>query len=236
MSRRRSVFPLLIWLAALSLIVAPLALGWFNVELVGNWLVEFRGRQPIACAGLCCLGYAIITSTPLPFAVVASLFCGWLLGWRTGTVVVSFGSTLAATLTMMASRWLFRDIATVRLGHAVEVADRAMQRDGVVYLLLVRLMPGPPFFLVNAIFGLTNVSLRKFWVASQLGMLPATVLYVLAGSHLASMTEVRSGRLIAVDAWRFLIPLALVIALPWDVHKLFAGRRGVAQADDKPPS
>jgi uncharacterized membrane protein YdjX (TVP38/TMEM64 family) len=224
-TRRSSAVPLLIWLACALLVAAPLTLGWVDVQHAATWLVEFRERQPLACAGLCCLGYAIITSTPLPVAVVATLFCGWLLGWGTGTIVVSFGSTLAATLTMMASRWLFRDLVAARLRRPVEIADRAMQRDGIVYLVLVRLIPGPPFFLVNVIFGLTKVSLLTYWIASQMGMFPATLLYVLAGSNLPSVADLRSGKLVSVEVWKFVVPLALVVTLPWGAHRLVASRR-----------
>ncbi len=129
----------------------------------------------------------IVTGLSLPGATVLSLIYGWYFGWVRGMVVVSFSSTAGASLAFLLSRFLFRDLVQRRFGDRLQSFNQSLEREGPFYLFSLRLIPAVPFFIINAVMGLTPIRLRTFWWVSQLGMLPGTVVYVYAGSSVPSL-------------------------------------------------
>lgn len=146
----------------------------------------YAERPVVFLAGFFAL-YVAAAALSLPGALLLTLLAGALFGVGIGTVLVSFASTAGATLAFLAARTLFRDAVRRRAGPRMAAIDRGVARDGALYLLTLRLVPIFPFFLVNPVMGLTPLRVRTFWWASQLGMLPATALYVNAGTQLARL-------------------------------------------------
>ena len=131
--------------------------------------------------------YVLATALSLPGAVVLTLAGGALFGFWSGTVVVSFSSTIGATLACFVSRFLLREWVQKKLGDRLRTIHEGMKREGKFYLFTLRLIPVFPFFVVNLVMGLTRMPLRTFYWVSQLGMLPGTLIYVNAGKELAEI-------------------------------------------------
>jgi uncharacterized membrane protein YdjX (TVP38/TMEM64 family) len=109
---------------------------------------------------------------------------GALFGLWAGIVVISFSSTIGATLACAVSRFLLRDWVQTRFGDKLKSVNEGIERDGAFYLFTLRLVPVFPFWLINLVMGLTKIPLRTFYWVSQVGMLAGTVVYVNAGKEL----------------------------------------------------
>jgi uncharacterized membrane protein YdjX (TVP38/TMEM64 family) len=131
--------------------------------------------------------YILVTTLSLPGAAVLTLAGGGLFGFWLGAVVVSFASTIGATLACFVSRYLLREWVQKRLGERLRTIHEGIGREGSFYLFTLRLIPVFPFFVVNLVMGLTRMPLRTFYWVSQLGMLPGTLIYVNAGKELAEI-------------------------------------------------
>jgi uncharacterized membrane protein YdjX (TVP38/TMEM64 family) len=128
--------------------------------------------------------YILVTSLSLPGAVIMTLAGGALFGLWAGTVVISFSSTIGATLACAVSRFLLRDWVQTRFGDKLKSVNEGIEREGAFYLFTLRLVPIFPFWLINLVMGLTKIPLRTFYWVSQVGMLAGTVVYVNAGKEL----------------------------------------------------
>ncbi len=128
--------------------------------------------------------YVGVAALSLPGAAVLTLAAGAIFGLGTGLVLVSFASSIGATLAFLASRYLLRDLVQARFGNRLGPINDGMRRDGALYLLSLRLVPAFPFFLVNLLVGLTPIAATRFYWVSQLGMLAGTAAYVNAGTQL----------------------------------------------------
>jgi len=135
--------------------------------------------------------YVVVTALSFPGAAVLTLAAGALFGLGTGTVLVSFASSLGALLAFLAARFLLGDLVRSRFGQRLADVDRGIARDGAMYLLTLRLVPLVPFFVVNLLMGLTRMKAWTFYWVSQLGMLAGTVVYVNAGTQLAAIDSLR---------------------------------------------
>jgi pyruvate/2-oxoglutarate dehydrogenase complex dihydrolipoamide dehydrogenase (E3) component/uncharacterized membrane protein YdjX (TVP38/TMEM64 family) len=136
--------------------------------------------------------YVAVTALSLPGAVILTLAGGAIFGLVWGTVVVSFASTVGATLAMLAARTILRDSIEQRFGKRLAELNKGVEREGPFYLFTLRLIPAMPFFVLNLLMGLTRMkTLTYFWV-SQLGMLAGTIVYVYAGTELGKVDSLRS--------------------------------------------
>ncbi len=140
------------------------------------------------------LGYALIyilaTSLSLPGAAVLTLAGGALFGLWIGTLTVSIASTIGATLACTVSRFILRDWVQTKFGNRLRTINEGISREGAFYLFTLRLIPIFPFWLINLLMGLTKMPLRQYFLVSQAGMLPATMVYVNAGRELAKVDSV----------------------------------------------
>ena len=143
---------------------------------------QFQSDYPVMVYLAAFAAYVVVAGLSLPGAAAMTLLFGWLLGFWRGLLVVSFGSTAGATVAFLLSRYLFRDSITRRIGDRLSSFNEALRREGAFYLFTLRLIPAVPFFVINAVMGLTSVRARTFWWVSQLGMLPGTAVYVYAGA------------------------------------------------------
>ena len=129
--------------------------------------------------------YILMAALSLPGAAVMTLAGGALFGLLTGLVVVSFASTIGATLAFLMARFLLRDFIQARFAERLKKINRGIQKDGPFYLFTLRLVPVFPFFVINVVMGLTAIRTGVFYIVSQLGMLPGTLVYINAGTQLS---------------------------------------------------
>ena len=133
--------------------------------------------------------YVAVAALSLPGAAVMTLAAGAIFGLGLGLLLVSFASSIGATLAFLTARYLLRDSVQARFGSRLEPVNEGMRRDGAWYLLSLRLVPVFPFFMVNLLVGLTPIAAVRFYWVSQLGMLAGTAVYVNAGTQLAGITN-----------------------------------------------
>lgn len=153
-------------------------------------LQRLFAEQPALTLGIYFAVYVIATAASFPGAVILTLAAGALFGFWLGLLVVSFASSLGALLAFLVARYLLRDTVQNRFGRTLSPINEGMQRDGVFYLLTLRLVPVFPFWLINLLMGLTPISAARYYLTSQVGMLPGTAVFVLAGTQLASIESV----------------------------------------------
>ena len=176
---------------------------------VAPWLA-FVHHRPVTAAALFFMANLVITTLCIPIEVVFGLAGGALFGLVEGSLLVSLASSLGALFAFWGSRFLLQGFVEQRFAHQIAKVDAGLQKDGVYFLLSVRLMPFLPYSLTNIALGLTTVRSRDFYVYSQLGMIPATVIYVNAGTrlaHLRSLGDIMSPSL--------LIAFVLLALMPW---------------------
>ncbi|MEF8717269.1 MAG: FAD-dependent oxidoreductase [Candidatus Accumulibacter necessarius] len=147
----------------------------------------FRTDNPGLSVALYFSAYVVMAALSLPGAALLTLAGGAVFGLLWGVVIVSFASSIGATLAFLISRFLLRDWVQQRFGQRLQAIDEGVKREGAFYLFTLRLVPVFPFFLVNLLSGLTGMKARTFYWVSQLGMLAGTVVYVNAGTQLAKI-------------------------------------------------
>ncbi|MCM3565133.1 FAD-dependent oxidoreductase [Hydrogenophaga intermedia] len=194
-------------------------------------LAALYQRHPWQVAGAYFGIYVLATALSLPGAVLLTLAGGALFGLLWGTVIVSFASSVGATLAFLASRFLLRDVVRERFGRRLAEIDRGLERDGAFYLFTLRLIPVVPFFLINLLMGLTRMKTLTFHAVSQVGMLAGTLVYVNAGTQLArldSLQGILSPALIGSFVLLGLFPLiARRLVAAWQQRRATARWRGV---------
>ncbi|MBA3879311.1 MAG: dihydrolipoyl dehydrogenase [Sphingobium sp.] len=153
---------------------------------------DYYRQSPVVVIIVFFLVYVAVAGASLPGAAILTLAAGALFGLVIGTVVVSFASSIGATLAFFASRYLFRDAVRARFGNRLRAIDAGVARDGAFYLFTLRLVPAFPFFLVNLLMGLTTIRALTFYIVSQLGMFAGTLVFVNAGTQLAQITSLSS--------------------------------------------
>lgn len=179
------------------LILVLLALGltfylfdlhrWLTLDNLKQGQAQFdqwRRAAPLLVGLLFMLLYILVTGLSLPGAAVMSLAAGALFGLLWGSLIVSFSSSIGATLAFLVSRYLLRDWAQQRFGRHLHGINRGIEREGAFYLFALRLVPVFPFFVINILMGLTPIKTWTFYWVSQIGMIAATLVYVNAGTHL----------------------------------------------------
>ena len=144
-------------------------------------------QHHIAVLSAYMLLYIIVTALSLPGAAVMTLAGGGLFGLVTGTIAVSFASTIGATCACLVSRFFLRDWVQGKFGEKLHIINEGIEKEGAFYLFSLRLIPIFPFFIINLLMGLTTMPARTYFWVSQLGMLPATIVYVNAGNELAKI-------------------------------------------------
>jgi uncharacterized membrane protein YdjX (TVP38/TMEM64 family) len=133
--------------------------------------------------------YVVVTALSLPGAAVMTLAGGALFGFWPALIVVSFASTIGATLAFLVSRYLLRDWVQARFGDRLKTINAGIENEGAFYLFTLRLLVIIPFVVINLVMGLTPMRTLTFYLVSQVGMLAGTVVYVLAGTKLGQVTS-----------------------------------------------
>ncbi|WP_432742338.1 FAD-dependent oxidoreductase [Methylobacter sp. G7] len=184
-------------LALLAFIVA-LIVAFFAFDLDNYLTLEalkaqqdaigsYRSTHPVMAVAIYALIYIAVTGLSLPGAAILTLAGGAVFGLLWGTLIVSFASSIGATLAFLAARFLFRDAVKARFGERLQAIDAGVAKDGALYLFTLRLVPVFPFFVINLAMGLTHLKTQTFYWVSQVGMLAGTVVYVNAGTQLGQL-------------------------------------------------
>ena len=177
--------------------------------------------------------YILVTSLSLPGATVMGLAAGALFGLLTGTIIVSFASTIGATMACFVSRFILRDWIQNRFGDKLKTVNKGFKEEGTFYLFTLRFIPLFPFWLINLVMGLTKMPLKTYYWVSQIGMLPGTMVYVNAGKELGKIDS-----LTGILSPRLLLSFALLGLFPITAKKLIAlykSRNGryIIEVEDK---
>lgn len=175
--------------------------------------------------------YVVMAAFSIPGALMMTLLGGALFGLLWGTIIVSFASSIGATLAFLIARTLLHDWVQERYGDKLEPINRGIRKDGGFYLFSIRMVPLFPYFMVNLVMSLTPIRVVPFYVATQTGMLLATAVFVNAGSELARITS-----LSGLVSGPVLFSIALVGLLPLLARFIVAGmqRRKLARRFGRP--
>jgi len=180
-------------------------------------IVAAKDANPLLYISGFFLLYVAVTGLSIPGAAIMTLIAGALFGVLNGTIIVSFASTMGATLAFLSARFVLRDWVQGKFGERLRAIDEGLEKDGAFYLFTLRLIPVFPFFVINLLMGLTRIKTRTFFWVSQLGMLPATIVFVNAGTQM-SRIESTAGLLSPALIASF-VALAL---FPWAAKAIVA--------------
>jgi len=190
-------------------------------------LLALFQEKPVSTVAIFFAIYVAATALSIPGATILTLAAGAMFGLGVGLLVVSFASSIGATLAFLVSRYLLRDTVQGRFGKQLKPINEGVQRDGIFYLLTLRLVPVFPFFMVNLLMGLTPIGAGRFYWVSQLGMLAGTAVYVNAGTQLAdvnSLGDVLSPALLGSFVLLGIFPLIAKAVVGWlKGRKVYAG-------------
>jgi uncharacterized membrane protein YdjX (TVP38/TMEM64 family) len=181
-----------------------------NLQSQQKAMLSYRAEHPILTVLAYGFVYIAVTGLSLPGAAMLTLVGGTLFGLFWGTVIVSFASSIGATLAFLAARYLFRESVELHFAEFLAAVNDGIAKDGSYYLFTLRLIPLFPFFVINLVMGLTAMKISTFYWVSQVGMLAGTILYVNAGSQLAtikSLSDIASPILVASFALLGIFPL-----------------------------
>ena len=154
--------------------------------------------------------YILVTALSLPVATVLTLLGGALFGFSSGLIIVSFASTIGATLAFLMARFLAQDYVQKNYENQLSKINKKFESEGAFYLFALRLVPVFPFFIINVVMALMPIKTWTFYWISQLGMLPGTIVYVYAGTRLAGIetfSDITSPSMLIVFALLGLFPL-----------------------------
>lgn len=189
-------------------------------------LLDMYANNPVGFIAGYMVIYVLVTGLSLPGAVVLTLAGGGLFGLVVGTVVVSFASTIGATLACVASRFLLQEWVQGKFGDKLSAINQGIEAEGAFYLFTLRLIPVFPFFVINLVMGLTTLPIRTFFWVSQLGMLAGTMVFVNAGKELAkidSLSGILSPALLLSFVVLGIFPITVKKLLGWYKSKFMVG-------------
>ncbi|AVF59611.1 TVP38/TMEM64 family protein [Vibrio sp. CCB-PB317] len=190
-----------------------------NAKAQQEALTTYIDQNFVFSAAIYFFAYIAITAFSIPGAAVVTLLGAALFGFWTSLLLVSFASTMGATLAFLSSRYLLRDWVQNKFGNKLIAINQGVEKDGAFYLFSLRLIPVFPFFLINLLMGLTPMSVGRFYLTSQVGMLPGTAVYLNAGTQLAtieSLSGIVSPAVLASFALLGLFP----IITKWVMNKV----------------
>ncbi|MFM2074461.1 MAG: Mercuric reductase [Pseudomonadota bacterium] len=187
----------------LVLLLVALAIGALVALDVGRFLsfeqlkasqasfAELHAAQPLTVAAVYFVVYVVATALSFPGATIITLAGGAIFGLWQGLLLVSFASTIGATLAFVASRFVLRDWVEAKFGKRLADINAGVNQEGAFYLFTLRLIPVVPFFLINLLMGLTRMKTWTFFWVSQVGMLAGTAVFVNAGTQLAQLESLQ---------------------------------------------
>jgi pyruvate/2-oxoglutarate dehydrogenase complex dihydrolipoamide dehydrogenase (E3) component/uncharacterized membrane protein YdjX (TVP38/TMEM64 family) len=209
---------------------------YFSLAYLQSSIEQFNQvyeANPAMVIGIFFLIYVTVTAVSLPGAAVMTIAAGALFGLLVGTIIVSFASTIGATLAFLVSRWLLRDWVEEKFKRQMRTINAGIERDGALYLFSLRLVPAIPFFVINLAMGLTKLKVWSFYWVSQIGMLAGTVVYVNAGVQVRQLDSI--GGLLSPQ---LIGAFVLLATFPWIARGIMrvVNRRVVYRGFQRPRS
>lgn len=180
-------------------------------------IVAAKDANPVLYIAGFFILYVAVTGLSIPGAAIMTLVAGALFGVLLGTIIVSFASTLGATLAFLSARFVLRDWVQSKFGERLRAIYDGLEKDGAFYLFTLRLIPVFPFFVINLLMGLTRIKTPTFFWVSQLGMLPATMVFVNAGTQISRIDS--TAGLLSPTLIASFVALAL---FPWAAKGIIA--------------
>jgi len=189
MDLRKGILLLVVGLLILSFFLFDVGsfLTLENLKAQQDGLNGWREQSPWTSAMVFFVVYVVVTALSLPGAAIMTLAIGAIFGFLTGTILVSFASTIGATLAFVIARFLLRDTVQAKFGDKLKAINEGVEKDGAFYLFGLRLVPLFPFFVINLVMGLTPIRTWTFAWVSQVGMFAGTLVFVNAGTQLAKI-------------------------------------------------
>lgn len=215
---------LLKWLLLSVLVAAVGAFFVFDLQQFFNFAylkarhLEFReyyAQHTWLTALIYFCVYVLVTALSLPGALVMTIAGGAIFGVLYGTIIVSFASTIGATLAFLAARFILQDFVQNKFAAKLQTINAGMKRNGIFYLFTLRLVPIFPFFMINMVMGLTKIKTMHFFLVSQVAMLLGTVLYVNAGAQLSKLQSPAD-----ILSWQLLLSFAVLGLFPLSAKKI----------------
>jgi len=163
---------------------------YFNIDYFMSQQAEievYYSENPLLTVALFFIIYVVVTGLSLPGAAIMTLVAGAIFGLFVGVIIVSFASTLGATIAFLVSRYLLRDSIQRQFGDKLKTINEGIEKDGAFYLFTLRLVPAFPFFVINLLMGLTPIRTTTYFLVSQIGMLAGTIVFVNAGTQIAQI-------------------------------------------------
>ena len=182
----------------------------YLIENIEN-IKALYSDQPLMFISFFIAAYLVMTTLSLPVALLMGLLAGSVFDFYLAVVIVSFTSTIGATVAMSLSRYIIRDYMTSRYKKYFEIINYNFKNNGGYYLFALRMSPLFPFFIINICFGLTKMRILPFYLISQIGMLPGTIIIILLGNELSNVLV--SGNIISLSLVIYLTLLGLVTLL-----------------------
>ncbi len=222
------------WIGTLlfGALCAGLVLAWYVGMLptyadMRDYAMRFESyamNMPLLAAGIFAALYIAVVAFSIPVATPLSVIAGFMFGTFWGVVIVVFSATVGATGTFVLARYFFRDAFERRASRIANIASVEARLNGFRDVLIARLVPAVPFALINAVAGLTRVSLRDYMLATALGIVPFTFVYVHAGQAFAEFETLED--VASSEAWMFVSRIALVVVCIYLLKRWYAYRAG----------
>ncbi|GAA4651573.1 TVP38/TMEM64 family protein [Kistimonas scapharcae] len=206
----------------IAIVVVAIALFYgFDLQqyLSRDFFLQLYQDNPLLTMGIFFLTYVAVTGLSLPGAVLMTLIGGAIFGFWVGLLVISFASTIGATLAFLFSRVLLQESVQKKFGGYLKTVNEGVEKDGAFYLFTLRLIPAIPFFIINLVMGLTPIRAWTFYWVSQVGMLAGTMVYVNAGAQLGQVKELSVSGILTPG---LIASFVLLAAFPWVVRKVMA--------------
>lgn len=197
-------------------------LGYFMLQQYLNFefladqeqaLKHYYRSNPVVVLAGAFLIYFLVTGLSIPGATLMTLVFAWFFGFIQSAILISFASTAGATMAFLTSRYLFRDTIDRKFGQRLSTFQDRLEKEGAFYLFTLRLIPLVPFFVINAVMGLTKLKASTFWWVSQLGMLAGTLVYCYAGSRIPNLQAIQEKGINAVFDRNQMIQILIAFAL-----------------------
>jgi len=229
---------------ALVCIVLILGVVFFTVDRRGvlEWLAQqqadaiaYTEAHLVKAIAIAFVVYVLVTASGFPGSTALSVVSATIFPYWASVLTVSFASTMGATCAMLMSRYLFRDMVKSWFGERYDSFELMWERDGIWYLYSMRLAPYVPFFSINLLMGITKIRVKDYWVASQLGMLPGTLVNLYLGSRLPPLKELLENGIPALLNLPLIIGFTLLALVPIAIRFIIKRRpRNIGDAKQKP--
>ena len=186
---------------------------FFNLDQLKNNQISIKlwtNENSIFSRWLFFTLYIAFAGLSVPVAPsVMTIAAGALFGVFEGVILVSFASSLGACICFIISRYFLFDYFNKKFSKKFSLVYKNFKQDGAWYLLSLRLIPTISYILINLIMGVMPISIKKFYFISQIGMLPATIVYVYAGSEISKINQIKD-----IMSIELLLSFILIASLP----------------------